>query len=85
MARKKLASGWHDMRAKKKLLLQNAFALYLLFIGFNSFAETESYQPSDGTQARTLPEYQIKPLPNDTFKPSEKVSEDFPVTFPVDI
>jgi hypothetical protein len=31
------------------------------------------------------PEYKIKTLPNDTFKPSEKISEDFPVPFPVDI
>lgn len=31
------------------------------------------------------PEYNFKKLPNDTFKPSEKISEDFPVPFPVDI
>ena len=31
------------------------------------------------------PEYTPKKLPNDTFKPSEKISEDFPVPFPVDI
>ena len=31
------------------------------------------------------PEYTKKKLPNETFKPSEKISEDFPVPFPVDI
>lgn len=31
------------------------------------------------------PEYAKKKLPNETFKPSEKISEDFPVPFPVDI
>lgn len=32
-----------------------------------------------------LPEYHARPLPKDTFKPSEQVSEDYPVAFPVDI
>jgi|GEM_PF-1814516 hypothetical protein len=27
----------------------------------------------------------LRPLPRDTFNPSEEVSEDFPVPFPVDI
>ena len=31
------------------------------------------------------PEYRARPLPSDTFKPSEKVQEDFPVPFPEDI
>ena len=31
------------------------------------------------------PEYRARGLPNDTFKPSEKVQEDFPVPFPEDI
>ena len=30
-------------------------------------------------------EYQPQPLPDDTFLPSEEVSEDYPVPFPVDI
>ncbi len=42
--------------------------------------ETPPPIPSSGN-----PEYKIKSLPNDTFKPSEKISEDFPVPFPVDI
>ena len=31
------------------------------------------------------PEYRTRSLPNDIFKPSEKVTEDFPVPFPEDI
>lgn len=31
------------------------------------------------------PEYRARELPKDTFKPSEKVQEDFPVPFPEDI
>jgi len=31
------------------------------------------------------PEYSRRALPADTFKPSEEISEDFPVPFPVDI
>ncbi len=32
-----------------------------------------------------LPEYRVKSLPRDTFKSSEKVSEDSPIAFPSDI
>jgi hypothetical protein len=85
MPRKRLASGWHDMRAKKALLLRITLTLSLFLVHLHSFAEKESHQSSDDSQTRTLPEHQVKPLPNDTFKPSEKVSEDFPVPFPVDI
>lgn len=31
------------------------------------------------------PEYRARSLPTDTFKPSERVSEDYPVAFPADI
>jgi len=31
------------------------------------------------------PEEQLRPLPNDTFKPSEEIPEDYPVAFPVDV
>ncbi len=31
------------------------------------------------------PEYRARTLPSDTFNPSEKVQEDFPVPFPEDI
>ena len=33
----------------------------------------------------TLPEHRVRPLPFDTFKPSEEISEDYPVPFPIDI
>ncbi len=48
--------------------------------GANSENEAPPPIPSSGN-----PEYKIKSLPNDSFKPSEKISEDFPVPFPVDI
>lgn len=35
--------------------------------------------------AGRLPEHRARPLPADTFTPSEDISEDFPVPFPVDI
>ena len=31
------------------------------------------------------PEYRTRAMPTDTFKPSEKVSEDYPIAFPADI
>ena len=40
---------------------------------------------SKKNELKNLPEHEVKPLPKDTFRPSEKVSEDFPVNFPVDI
>lgn len=33
----------------------------------------------------TGPEFRVRTHPADTFKPSEAISEDFPVAFPVDI
>jgi hypothetical protein len=42
-------------------------------------ATPESAPPTDG------PSYRARPLPTDTFKPSERVSEDYPVAFPADI
>jgi hypothetical protein len=38
--------------------------------------------PDDNPDRR---EYRVQSLPNDTFNPSEKVQEDFPVPFPEDI
>ena len=37
------------------------------------------------TEQHTQPEYRARPQPADTFEPSEDVSEDFAVPFPVDI
>lgn len=45
----------------------------------------EEDQPESNTNASPRPENTPRPLPADTFKPSEEISEDFPVPFPVDI
>lgn len=41
--------------------------------------------PAPPADAQDLPEYHARPLPKDTFKPSEKINQDYPVAFPVDI
>jgi hypothetical protein len=41
--------------------------------------------PGAGAPEPERPEYRARSLPSDTFKPSEKVQEDFPVPFPEDI
>ncbi len=41
--------------------------------------------PGSGEPEPERPEYRARSLPSDTFKPSEKVQEDFPVPFPEDI
>ena len=33
----------------------------------------------------TKPEHRVRPLSADTFKPTEEISEDYPVPFPTDI
>lgn len=38
-----------------------------------------------GGESTARPEHRVRPLPADTFKPSEDISEDYPVPFPVDI
>ena len=45
------------------------------------WAQQQTATPPDPER----PEYRAKSLPSDTFKPSEKVQEDFPVPFPEDI
>lgn len=42
-------------------------------------------QGDDGRQDQDRPEYRARPLPTDTFTPSESLPEDFPVAFPADI
>jgi hypothetical protein len=44
--------------------------------------ETDGNAPE---KSSNRPEHQARPLPTDTFNPSEEISEDFPVPFPVDI
>lgn len=45
--------------------------------------EEDAEPPAGGESSK--PEHTRRALPADTFKPSEEVSEDFPVPFPVDI
>jgi hypothetical protein len=50
-------------------------------------AEQSQSQPSSSppSDPPDQPGYRVRPMPEDTFKPSEKVPEDYPVTFPADI
>jgi hypothetical protein len=47
--------------------------------------QTAAPPPGSGQAESERPEYRARSLPSDTFKPSEKVQEDFPVPFPEDI
>ena len=64
-------------------------ALNALLIGATLSAATLGAEDSDSTDASAnppaRPEYSARPLPADTFSPSEEISEDFPVPFPADI
>jgi len=54
----------------------------------NALAQDSTKPPPSGPPIPTdaeKPELTRRALPTDTFKPSEQVSEDFPVPFPVDI
>ena len=62
-------------------------ALLCFFVATAGMAQ-EQLAPSEAPpplSSSGRPEYATKKLPNETFKPSEKISEDFPVPFPVDI
>ena len=65
-------------------MIINVCALAACFI---CGAEAQEYgredQEAEDVPAR--PEYRQRSLPADTFTPSEEISEDFPVPFPVDI
>ena len=63
-------------------------AAVIVVVPLNTAAQDAAGQNQEAPPAKPSagnPEYKIKKLPNDTFKPSEKISEDFPVPFPVDI
>jgi hypothetical protein len=47
--------------------------------------DVESYERARQLEEKDKPELRTRRLPADTFKPSETISEDFPVPFPVDI
>lgn len=54
----------------------------VLLLGAAAQAVAEDAPPAPDPER---PEYRARGLPSDTFKPSEKVQEDFPVPFPEDI
>ena len=68
------------MPDKKKYFLVGA----LLFPLYGLIAD-EDENMNKKNDLKDLPEHEVRPLPKDTFRRSEKVSEDFPVNFPVDI
>lgn len=76
-------SGLHVMHNKAFIV-----GLALLIIGAPTFSQTQKDR-EQGNQTPDIkdekPEYTRRSLPADTFKPSEEISEDFPVPFPVDI
>ena len=41
--------------------------------------------PKEEEKSSERPEYRARAMPQDTFKPSEKVPEDYPIAFPADI
>ena len=79
------------MRAKEVMkiyFLVVFIAVVLVVVPLNTAAQDSARENQEAPPPKPStgnPEYKIKKLPNDTFKPSEKISEDFPVPFPVDI
>ncbi len=66
------------------------FGLLVCLFGYAANAQTPAEKdPRSGYEApeseAEKPEHSVRPLSTDTFKPSEEISEDFPVPFPVDI
>lgn len=64
------------------------FGLILFVLSMHALGQTEK----ETEQATQVPDYKTenaeyarRKLPADTFKPSEEISEDYPVPFPVDI
>jgi hypothetical protein len=73
------------MRSERALLRALAFA-FLATAGLAGAAEKDEAPPAPPAPPPSgQREYEAQPLPDDTFKPSEEVSEDYPVPFPVDI
>ena len=62
---------------------QRGLFFSLLLASTVALADEPPAPPPDDDADR--PEYRARSLPNDTFTPSEKVQEDFPVPFPEDI
>lgn len=66
-----------------------AIGLLLLACATSSVAQAPTTKPpptiAPVPEDSEKPELKRRALPADTFKPSEAISEDFPVPFPVDI
>lgn len=74
------------MRSRKLLVGLVLCALGCTAAAQSPAAETDSRESSAAPEPNgDKPEYSRRSLPADTFKPSEEISEDFPVPFPVDI
>ena len=79
------ALGLHGMR-NKAFLMGCIFCILATPAAAQTRAEVERDQENKSADFKTAkPEYSRRALPADTFKPSEEISEDFPVPFPVDI
>lgn len=70
-----------DVRMMPVLLALTAFDTGAQTTGTDYPPPVEQATP----RSQEHPEYRFRPLPEDTFKPSEEIAEDFPVPFPVDI
>lgn len=76
------------MRTERRALRALTLTAALLANGATAQAPATPPPARDTAPAppsTTRPEYEFRPLPADTFKPSEEIVEDFPVPFPVDI
>jgi hypothetical protein len=78
------------MHSKRTRISLRAVSIYLLLAwagpGLSQQEEAdERLSTGHKLDEETLPEHRVRPLPADTFKPSEEISEDYPVPFPVDI
>ncbi|MEX2479971.1 MAG: hypothetical protein WD928_03820 [Gammaproteobacteria bacterium] len=78
------ASDWPAMRNKGLVLLCAVLCFTAAVAAQDSAQRGPPPEQRDANDGR-LPEHQLRSLPDDTFKPSEEISEDFPVPFPVDI
>lgn len=67
------------------LLLAGALSVAAPLVAEETPADDQAAAPSNQDQQTDRPEYHSRPLPGDVYTPSDKVSEDIPVTFPADI
>lgn len=66
-------------------LLTRCAVLLSVLAAFAVLAQQQQQPPPATPENTERPEYRARSLPTDTFKPSEKVVEDYPVPFPEDI